>query len=404
MLKRLALSLILLFIFVVDASAVNHFWVGGGSSTNWSATAPTNWSLTSGGAGGATVPSAGDSVFFDASSGTGASVWDTTISLVTLDCTGSKNVVTHANSVNLTISSGNLVLPTGVGGSYTASGSGSAFVFSGTSGTQQITTNGGKPGLILFNGIGGTFQLQDNLAMLVNNAAVIQLTNGTFSTQTFTVNTPAFTSAGGTSKALVGSGAWTVGTANTTGTIWNGTPQLTISSFTADINIVGTAGARQFQGAAVSYANNRLIVAANSGGGTLLLISVTNLNNLLVSAPNAIQLSANLTLSNAPTITGSSGSEILFASNTFDTQRTISVASGTASFTWSAFRDIGGIGGATFTATNSFNLGDVSGITVTAPGSGGGACILGGWLLWRDFNPVNDNLPAVFDELIKQTG
>ena len=49
------------------------YWVGGGSSTNWSATSNTNWSLVSGGANNAGPPVTGDTVVFDANSGTGTS-------------------------------------------------------------------------------------------------------------------------------------------------------------------------------------------------------------------------------------------------------------------------------------------------------------------------------------------
>jgi hypothetical protein len=42
-----------------------RFWVGGGSSANWNATVPTNWSATSGGVGNASVPVSTDDVTFD---------------------------------------------------------------------------------------------------------------------------------------------------------------------------------------------------------------------------------------------------------------------------------------------------------------------------------------------------
>lgn len=43
------------------------WWVGGGSSTNWNATEPTNWSLTSGGDNDAPLPASGDYVYFNSS-------------------------------------------------------------------------------------------------------------------------------------------------------------------------------------------------------------------------------------------------------------------------------------------------------------------------------------------------
>lgn len=46
----------------------NRYWVGGDGT--WSSTNTTNWSATSGGTGGASVPTFGDDVFIDSNSGT----------------------------------------------------------------------------------------------------------------------------------------------------------------------------------------------------------------------------------------------------------------------------------------------------------------------------------------------
>jgi hypothetical protein len=63
-----------------------RYWVGGTAS--WDATAGTKWALTSGGAGGQTVPGTADTVFFDANSGantvTLGSGYNPTISTLTL--------------------------------------------------------------------------------------------------------------------------------------------------------------------------------------------------------------------------------------------------------------------------------------------------------------------------------
>lgn len=47
----------------------NRYWVGGNGT--WDGTTTTNWSTTSGGAGGASVPGTADAVLFDYNSGTG---------------------------------------------------------------------------------------------------------------------------------------------------------------------------------------------------------------------------------------------------------------------------------------------------------------------------------------------
>src|SRR3990167_4136103 len=44
-----------------------RFWVGG--TDNWDATVGTKWATTSGGAGGAAVPTSADDVYLDANSG-----------------------------------------------------------------------------------------------------------------------------------------------------------------------------------------------------------------------------------------------------------------------------------------------------------------------------------------------
>ena len=45
----------------------DRYWVGG--TANWDGTAGTKWATTSGGAGGASVPTSADNVYFDANSG-----------------------------------------------------------------------------------------------------------------------------------------------------------------------------------------------------------------------------------------------------------------------------------------------------------------------------------------------
>ena len=54
--------------YIVDNIIVHNFsryWVGGGSSVNWNATANTNWAATSGGANNQSVPTSIDDVIFD---------------------------------------------------------------------------------------------------------------------------------------------------------------------------------------------------------------------------------------------------------------------------------------------------------------------------------------------------
>ena len=77
----------------------DRYWRGG--TGTWAATGTTNWSATSGGPSGATVPGAGDNVFIDNNSGTG------TITLTLGSClnfyANSTNAFTVAGTGALTV-------------------------------------------------------------------------------------------------------------------------------------------------------------------------------------------------------------------------------------------------------------------------------------------------------------
>lgn len=64
----------------------NRYWVGG--SGTWDASDTTNWSASSGGAGGASVPTAADAVLFDSASGGGTCTIAATVPCLTLNLTG----------------------------------------------------------------------------------------------------------------------------------------------------------------------------------------------------------------------------------------------------------------------------------------------------------------------------
>jgi hypothetical protein len=63
----------------------NRFWVTGGTG-NWNST--TNWSATTGGASGASVPGSADAALLDANSGSGTVTLDISPTIQTLTCTG----------------------------------------------------------------------------------------------------------------------------------------------------------------------------------------------------------------------------------------------------------------------------------------------------------------------------
>jgi hypothetical protein len=102
-----------------------RYWVGG--TGTWDASSTTNWSATTGGAGGASAPVALDSVIFDSASGTGtcttaagAVCTNATLSSATLlltlgaDITVSTRFTLTNGTLSFTGNSGNWTLTTGV--------------------------------------------------------------------------------------------------------------------------------------------------------------------------------------------------------------------------------------------------------------------------------------------------
>lgn len=136
--KRILLSVLFSFLVLINFAA-SRYWVGGHpTNNNWNQTGSgtTNWSTTSGGAAGASVPGASDDVIFDGAgaNGNSNSTVSATITILSLTITsGYTSTITH----NAVITNGGaLTMHTG----YTIAGS-SAMQFTLVSHT---ITSGGK--------------------------------------------------------------------------------------------------------------------------------------------------------------------------------------------------------------------------------------------------------------------
>jgi hypothetical protein len=111
-----------------------YYWVGGNGT--WDASTTTNWSLSSGGAGGAGFPTAADNVIFNASSG--ASPVVTVTAAVALDCTigaPTSGTLTFAFGASTLTLAGNFTCSTTISvtgtGTITLSASGKTFAGNG---------------------------------------------------------------------------------------------------------------------------------------------------------------------------------------------------------------------------------------------------------------------------------
>lgn len=147
----------------------NRYWVGGTAS--WDATAGSKWATSSGGSGGASVPTSADNVFFDAASGAVTVTVNASSSCLDLTFTGFTGTFTGSQDLNV---AGSLTLATGMTSSYTG-----IMTFSSTATGRTITCNGKNPANnLFFDGIGGGWVLQDAVTISNNFRA----TNGTVNT------------------------------------------------------------------------------------------------------------------------------------------------------------------------------------------------------------------------------
>lgn len=165
----------------------DRYWVGG--SGTWNTTSTTNWSTTSGGTGGASVPTAADSVFFDQSTTFTVTM---TGALTCLDFNVTAGTVTFATGTTPTLAiSGNLNI-TGVTPTWNSTGT---ITFNSTTAKTIRSNNTIFGGNVTFDGVGGTWQLLDNLTVGTNvTLRITTLTNGTLDLNDFVLATPFFNS------------------------------------------------------------------------------------------------------------------------------------------------------------------------------------------------------------------
>jgi hypothetical protein len=187
---------------------------------------------------------------------------------------------------------GNLTLATGM----TLTASASVMTFSGTSGTQVITSNAKTIDFpVTFNGIGGTFQLAD--ALIVGATRTFSINNGTFDGNNKTISGAALLAsnlAGGTptiknistaiqftltNATLLQGGPNTVGAfLYSSGNLNISNYQLTCSTYTATAGVVRT----------ITCGTGNITVI-NTAGGTICNVSgasLTRVGNVVINISN----------------------------------------------------------------------------------------------------------------------
>ncbi len=163
----------------------DYFWVGGDGS--WDNSTSTNWSFTSGGVGGAGIPTTSDTVTFDSlSNPTDYFVGIFFGSCSDLSANGPlSGILTFTSGISLIVS-GSLDFGPNVLSAYD-----SDIKFSSTSTGNTITSSGNTltTGNCTFDGVGGEWSFSDNFSV-----GQITLKNGSLNTNNQTVTTSAISS------------------------------------------------------------------------------------------------------------------------------------------------------------------------------------------------------------------
>lgn len=329
----------------------NRYWVGG--TGTWDTTSTTNWSATTGGTAGASVPTAADSVFFDQ-----AATYTVTLTgaLTCLDITtsGATGTATFAGAGSLAIS-GSMTLK------LLTSWNTGPLTFNSTTTGKTITTNGITiSSSMTFNGVGGGWTLGS--ALNINSGLTITAGDLNTSASNFAITclTLSATSASTSSLTL---NASTVTISFPTALSLTGTG-FTLNAGTSTINLTSGTGIT-FNSKGLTFYNVAFTVS--SPGRSHTISGVNTFNNLSFPATATagvleVIFSANQTING--TFTGSGGSapgRIFYRSDILGTARTLTRPSPTT-LTNCDFRDITAATSA-ITATGGGDCGGNTNIT-----------------------------------------
>ncbi len=332
----------------------DRYWVGGTAS--WDGTAGTKWATTSGGTGGAAIPTSGDDVYFDANSGAN------TVTIATGN-TGAKSISCTSVAGNFT---GTLTGTAGitVSGSVTLV-SGMTFSYTGTlllNATGTITSAGKTFGVVTVSGSGITVTLGDSFV----SSGTVTLTQGTFNANNYNFTAAAFNSNNTNPRTItMGSGLWTL---TGTGTIWttSTTTNLTFNKNTADILLSdNSTTTRTFNSGSLTF--NKLTIGGNTSTSQTNINGNPTLSELASTKTVAHTIQTNSGMSVATwSITGTSGNVVTIQSSVPGAARTFTKTGG-GFFTNIDYLNVRDMIGS---PTDTWYIGSNSVINATAPNGG----------------------------------
>lgn len=329
----------------------SRYWVGG--TALWDATAGSKWATTSGGVGGAAVPTTSDAVFFDGNSGVGnCSVNGTVATPGDLNFTGYLGTFTQASNINMgSATTGDLILGAGMTFAYV---SGQIKLSSTKAGNTLINTAGITIGNVAFNGAGATFLLQTHLL----SSGSIAPSGGTVDMNGFNM-TCATLSNGNTTTRSVNMRGGTI-TITGTGAVFDAPAGVLTYSWTAGARFLisnTSATAKTFAGG-TNTTLPIIEVAGAASAGLVTFSGAFTAAGIKLNPDSNVKFTVSTTYTLSTFVaTGTSGHAITIQSTSAGTAFTLSIASGTISCDYLSLKDSTATGGALFYAgANSTNV------------------------------------------------
>ena len=380
----------------------NRYWVGGTAS--WDGTAGTKWATTSGGAGGASVPTSADDVFFDANSGAVTVTKTGTEFCASCNFTGFTGTFAGTGTLNLY---GSLTAVAGM--TWTHSGT----VLFGGSVASTLTSGGKTLGAVTING--GPAQSVTLQDALTSSGAII-VTVGTFTTNNYNVTATQLSSNNSNTRTInLGSSTVTLSLASAVsfGTNTN----LTFNAGTSTISCSATSTTIAGGAASTTGVTFYNVSLTSTSASTHNIQSINTFNNLTVTAPSSagvtqVTFDSRQTINGTLSTTGTAGNRrVWFRGVTYGIAQTLTINSA-PSLTDADFRDIYVIGtAAPISGTRIGDLRGIRGITASTPKTvywvtaAGGNWSGNNWAASSGGAASTDNFPLAQDTaVIENTG
>lgn len=362
----------------------NRYWVGGTDA--WNTTAGTKWAETSGGVGGAAVPTSVDDVFFDGLSGVGT-VTITSAIAKSFNCTGFAGTLAGSGTLSVY---GDITLGAGMTVSYTGT---TIILATSTIVTNGKTLGGLSIGAVAVVSLGGALTLSGNL--FVNN--------GTFNSNNFNITAAQLgMNPSGSSTINLGSSTVTITGANglNIGNTAGGTINFNAGTSTIILTAANTTSLRS----GIVFYNIEIRANTNiTNGFTANTLTIVPSGNNVISCTLASGTTTTVTTANC---SGSGpGSRCALLCDSFTSQATLSVTSLSANYC--DFQSINLTGPASpATPTLAGNRGNNSNINFSAPKTvyrvGTNTTFVGSssWALTSGGAGDNNNFPLAQDTFI----